>query len=132
MAVQLKGGCHCGQVRFTAAVSSREVDVYACNCSVCAMKRNDHFVVPEDSFELLSGKDALTLYQFGSKTAKHFFCKHCGVQSFYTPRSNPKGVAVTWVCIDKEDAAGIIVTCKTFDGQNWEANIGSSDITSKA
>lgn len=23
--------------------------------------------------------------------AKHTFCKTCGVQSFYTPRSNPDG-----------------------------------------
>jgi hypothetical protein len=128
----LKGGCHCGKVRFSAALPSHAVDVYTCNCSICAMKRNDHFVIPKASFTLVSGEDDLTLYQYGSKTARHLFCKHCGVQSFYNPRSNPNGVAVTWHCIDEDDAKTMSVTNKFFDGRNWEACIGSSDITSKA
>lgn len=37
------------------------------------------------------GSDNLTTYTFNTHAAKHTFCKTCGVQSFYTPRSNPDG-----------------------------------------
>ena len=39
----------------------------------------------------LQGEDNLTTYTFGSHKAKLTFCRTCGVQSFYTPRSNPDG-----------------------------------------
>lgn len=63
--------------------------VYVCNCSICKMKNNYHFVVPESHFFLEAGKDKLTEYRFGTRTAQHLFCSVCGVQSFYRPRSNP-------------------------------------------
>lgn len=37
------------------------------------------------------GGDHLTTYTFNTHAAKHTFCKVCGIQSFYTPRSNPDG-----------------------------------------
>lgn len=90
------------------------------------MKRNDHFVVPDSQFELLSGSDSLTTYTFGSHTAKHMFCSKCGVQSFYKPRSNPDGMAITVFCVD----AGTVESVETrnFDGQNWEKTIEGSAI----
>jgi hypothetical protein len=39
------------------------------------MKRNTHIVVPGSRFRLLQGQDSLALYQFGTRTAKHLFCK---------------------------------------------------------
>lgn len=41
------------------------------------------------------GKENLTTYTFNTRAAKHTFCKTCGVQSFYTPRSNPDGYGTT-------------------------------------
>ena len=54
-----------------------------------------HVIVPSSRFTLLAGEENLTLYQFGTKKAKHMFCKVCGISSFYVPRSNPDGVGVT-------------------------------------
>ncbi|KAK2155579.1 hypothetical protein LSH36_236g02000 [Paralvinella palmiformis] len=84
------GGCHCGAVRFTVEAPS-DLTVYDCNCSICTKKQNVHFIVPTSRFKLIQGEDHLTLYQFNTKIAKHLFCKTCGVQAFYKPRSNPDG-----------------------------------------
>lgn len=40
---------------------------------------------------VFQGSENVTTYTFNTHTAKHMFCKICGVQSFYTPRSNPDG-----------------------------------------
>ena len=65
------------------------------------------------------GKDDLTTYRFNTGTAKHTFCKHCGVHPFYVPRSDPDKIDVNVRCLDGVDVATIPI--KTFDGQNWEA-----------
>jgi hypothetical protein len=96
------------------------VDVEVCNCSICAMSGNDHIIVPASRFRLLSGEDALSSYSFHTHTARHLFCRHCGVKSFYVPRSNPDGFAVTWQCLDR--AADLTVNIEAFDGQNWETH----------
>lgn len=77
-------------------------------------------IVPAAHFKLLRGENQLTKYTFNTGTATHLFCSVCGIKSFYIPRSNPDGVAVTWRCLD--DWENLDVTVSPFDGQNWEAN----------
>jgi hypothetical protein len=103
------------------------VVVWDCNCSDCAMRRNVHFVVPKSDFELEeSSQEFLTLYTFGTHTAKHYFCKVCGITSFYVPRSNPDGVAVTVHCVDPGTIS--LAEVKIYDGKNWEASYDKSGI----
>tara|TARA_R110001606_G_scaffold121912_1_gene254559 strand:- start:548 stop:940 length:393 start_codon:yes stop_codon:yes gene_type:complete len=113
------GGCHCGAVRFEVDLPDA-FEVEDCNCSICAMSRNIHVIVPASRFRLLSGQDMLTEYTFNTGGAKHLFCSKCGIKSFYVPRSNQDGFAVTWRCLD--DWQSLDVTINKFDGQNWEAN----------
>ncbi len=113
------GGCHCRAVRFEVDLPDA-FEVEDCNCSICAMSGNIHVIVPSSRFRLLSGADKLTEYRFNTGNARHRFCQTCGVKSFYIPRSNPDGYAVTWRCLDDWDA--LDVTINRFDGQNWEAN----------
>ena len=117
-----EGGCHCGRVRFR--VTGNLNDVVYCNCSLCSMKGFLHLIVPPAQFACLSGDDDLATYQFGTKTAKHTFCKACGVHPFYVPRSDPDKIDVNVRCIDGIDLAAL--SPKPFDGQNWEASIGSA------
>ncbi len=77
-------------------------------------------IVPANAFQLICGEADLTEYQFNTRVARHLFCRHCGIKSFYIPRSNPDGVAVTYRCLDNWQALQATVT--PFDGQNWEAN----------
>lgn len=111
------GRCHCGAVRWEVDLPDT-FEVEDCNCSICAMSGNIHIIVPASRFRLLKGKENLTEYTFNTGAAKHLFCKTCGIKSFYIPRSNPDGVAVTWRCID--DWQDLNVTVNKFDGQNWE------------
>lgn len=114
-----QGGCHCGAVRFEVDLPPA-FEAEDCNCSICAMSGNIHVIVPGRRFRLLRGEEALTEYRFGSGQARHLFCRRCGVKSFYIPRSNPDGYAVTWRCLD--DWMSLDVTVTPFDGQNWEEN----------
>lgn len=113
------GGCHCGRVRFEVDAPAALV-VQDCNCSLCRMSGFWHLIVPASRFRLLSGADALVEYTFNTGVAKHRFCGHCGVKSFYIPRSNPDGVDVNARCLDDGTVRSLVI--EPFDGSNWEAN----------
>ena len=116
----MQGGCHCGKVRFKVTADLDRVTY--CNCSMCSKKGFLHLIVPPEQFELLSGKDNLTTYEFNTRTAKHTFCKTCGIHAFYVPRSDPDKIDVNVRCIDDIDLSSLSV--KTFDGRNWEEAMG--------
>jgi hypothetical protein len=67
------------------------------------------------------GGEFLTAYRFNTGTAKHLFCKVCGIKSFYVPRSDPDGFSVNARCLDPGTVTRMEV--QPFDGQNWEASI---------
>jgi hypothetical protein len=118
----LTGGCHCGRVRFRVDVEHFEA--LDCNCSICTKKGILHRLVPKEQFTLLAGGDALATYTFGTHTAKHHFCRHCGMHPFYIPRSHPDGVDVNVRCLDDDDARARFVIVP-FDGRHWEENVAS-------
>jgi hypothetical protein len=117
----MEGGCHCGRVRFR--VTGNLDNVTDCNCSICKKKGFLHLFVSPEQFQLVSGKDDLTTYEFNTKTAKHTFCKHCGIHPFYVPRSDPDKIDVNVRCLYGIDVATI--SPKLFDGRNWEAAMQS-------
>ncbi len=114
-----EGGCHCGRVRFRVAADLDRVT--ACNCSMCTKKGFLHLIVPQERFELLSGREDLTTYEFNTRVAKHRFCRHCGIHSFYVPRSDPDKIDVNVRCLDGVDLERVTVT--PFDGRHWEASM---------
>jgi hypothetical protein len=80
-----------------------------------------HLLVAKTDFNLLHGEDALENYRFNSGVAKHYFCRDCGIKSFYVPRSHPDGVSVNVNCLDRDGIESLTVT--PFDGENWEKNV---------
>jgi hypothetical protein len=113
------GGCHCGAVRFRVQID--RLVAIDCNCTMCRKKGFLHAIVPPDRFELLQGRDALSLYQFNTGIAQHLFCKHCGIHSFYRPRSHPESYDVNVRCLD--DVAIEQFELTPFDGRHWEDNV---------
>jgi hypothetical protein len=70
--------------------------------------------VPLDGLEILQGADKLSLYQFNTNTAKHYFCSVCGIYTHHQRRSNPNEYGVN---------AGAI---EGIDAQEW-ANVPCAD-----
>jgi hypothetical protein len=95
-----RGGCHCGAVAFEVDAPAR-LTVSDCNCSICRMSGYLHLIVPRARFRLLRGADELAEYTFNTNTARHLFCRTCGVKSFYVPRSNPDGYSVNARCLER-------------------------------
>ena len=114
--IDVKGGCHCKEVRFTARLPDEPVPALDCNCSICSMTGFIHIIVPHRDFTLECGAERLTSYRFGSGVAEHLFCSRCGVKSFYQPRSHPEAWSVNALCLDKRPELAI----EFFDGKDWE------------
>ena len=115
--IEVEGGCHCGAVRFVARLPQPPVPALDCTCSVCSMTGFLHLIVPHADFELVSGREALSSYRFGSGTAEHLFCSVCGVKSFYQPRSHPAGWSINAHCLDQP----VALLVEKFDGRDWDA-----------
>ena len=124
--MKASGGCHCQAVRFVAELPEPSVKALSCNCSICAATGFLHIMVPHKDFELISGRDSLTSYRFGTGAAEHLFCRVCGIKSFYQPRSHPEAWSVNANCLDEPPELAI----EEFDGRNWErakANLDAPD-----
>ena len=114
--IEVSGGCHCGAVRFTAKMPDPPVEALDCNCSICSMTGFLHVMVQHEDFELVTGRDSLVSYRFGTGAAKHLFCSNCGVKSFYQPRSHPDAWSVNAHCLDEP----VELEIERFDGRHWE------------
>jgi hypothetical protein len=110
-------------VRFEVEAPAR-IEVIDCNCSMCAKSGYLHLIVPKEQFRLLSGEQALTSYEFNTRTAKHLFCSVCGIKSFYVPRSHPDGYSVNARCIDEGSVEAMVTIAA--DGRNWEQTFGQA------
>jgi|ERR1043166_479045 hypothetical protein len=117
-----KGGCHCGRIAFEVDAPP-VIDALRCNCSICAMTDYLHLLVPAARFRLLRGGQDLATYSFGTRTAKHLFCRTCGIKSFYVPRSHPDGFSVNVHCLDPATVERVNVS--EFDGQHWEESVAA-------
>lgn len=116
------GSCHCGRVQIEVD-APEDLTAYECNCSICSKMGFLHLIVDARRFTLVSGQEDLSTYTFNTNVAKHFFCKHCGVKSFYVPRSNPDGFSVNVRCLDSATIKSLKIL--PFDGKNWEREVAS-------
>ena len=80
-----RGSCHCGKVHYEFEAEP-DLVVTECNCSVCGKSGYLGVILPKERFRLLSDEADLSEYRFNTGTARHRFCRHCGVKSFYIPR----------------------------------------------
>lgn len=112
-----QGSCHCGAVKFNVHSDARKLT--QCNCSICTKKGALHLRVAQAQFHLVQGQESLTEYRFGTGTARHFFCRNCGIHTHSHPRIAPDQVSVNARTLDAFDHTTWEMV--PFDGKNWEA-----------
>ena len=92
-----RGACHCGKVQFE--IESTLDPANRCNCSLCRRRGAVMTRVPE----------FLSLYQFNTRVAKHYFCKVCGIYTFHRPRVAPELYGVNVGCLEGMDPQSLKV-----------------------
>ena len=107
------GSCHCGSIKFE--IDSDLEKIVQCNCSICIKRNAKMIMIPKENFKLLEGSENLSLYQFNTEIAKHFFCKKCGIYTHHNRKSDPNGMGVNLGCIDDVDPMEFAVI--QFDGK---------------
>jgi len=110
----LYGSCHCGAVRFE--IEATPTEATTCDCSLCTKKNARMIRVPETAMTILEGEDLLTLYQWNTRVARHYFCSRCGIYTFHRKRSDPTSYGVNIFCLDDVDPATVPVV--ETEGQN--------------
>lgn len=112
-----QGSCHCGAVRFSYEGEKIEKGL-RCTCSICSRKgamMSSELIGPEQ-ITIEAEEGALGLYQFDTKVAKHYFCKHCGIYTFNETARKPGYYRVNLGCIDRIDTFEL--KADVFDGKN--------------
>lgn len=112
-----KSTCHCGAVELELDLPDGLVDVRRCDCSMCVRRGAIVASVPLANLKLRKGEDALGLYQFNTHTAKHYFCRTCGIYTHHQRRSNPHLYAINVACLEGINPLKI-PSVPTYDGVN--------------
>ncbi|QUS35184.1 GFA family protein [Falsirhodobacter algicola] len=94
------GGCHCGGVRFRVRLVDGLNTARRCTCSLCRMRGAVAVSARLEDLEIVEGADLLTLYQFNTMTARHYFCRRCGVYTHHQRRSRPEEYGINLACLD--------------------------------
>jgi hypothetical protein len=97
------GQCHCGGVVFEVTLENGFENLRRCNCSLCRRKGAVMASVPLAGLKVVKGQELLTLYQWNTKTAKHHFCKVCGIYTHHQRRSVPTEYGFNVACIEGVD-----------------------------
>ena len=93
--------CHCGSVEAEVQVSEDGFKkIMRCNCSLCKRKGYIIGVIGPDDLKIVKGENLLKLYQYHTKTAKHYFCSICGIYTHHQRRSKPHQYGINIACIN--------------------------------
>ena len=118
---QHRASCHCGKVVLMLDLPEGVINPRHCNCSICRLRGAVMASVPLAGLHIVSGENHLTLYQFNTRTAKHYFCKVCGIYTHHQRRSDPSVYAFNVACLDGVDPF-VLGQLPVADGLNHVAD----------
>ena len=108
--------CHCGAVELEVDLPQGLASATRCDCSFCRMRGPAAVTAVAATLRVLKGADNLTLYSWGTHTAKHYFCKTCGVYTHHQRRADPTECGVNLGAIEG-------VNPRDFDPVRWTDGI---------
>ena len=73
--------------------------------------------VPVSQLHLTKGQEHLSLYQFNTMVAKHYFCRVCGIYTHHQRRSDPMVYGYNVACLEGVDVSALDEV-PTSDGRN--------------
>lgn len=112
-----KATCHCGAVELDLYLPEGLANLRRCNCSLCRRRGAIMASVPLDGLRVERGQDVLRLYQFNTRTARHYFCSLCGIYTHHQQRSDPSRYGFNVACLDGVDPF-LLESVATTDGVN--------------
>ena len=92
--------CHCGAVELSVKLAEPLTNARRCDCSFCRRRGVPAVTVKVGDLKVIKGAENLTRYTWGTGTAKHHFCKICGIYTHHQRRSNPNEYGVNMGGID--------------------------------
>ena len=96
---EIDAACQCGTVRLLVRLTDGLRTARRCTCSLCRMRGAVAVSADLDGIRIVAGADALTLYQFNTLSAKHYFCSICGIYTHHQRRSVPNQYGVNVACL---------------------------------
>ena len=121
---EIDGRCHCGAVKFQVRLTDGLRTARRCTCSYCRMRGAVAVSAELGDLSIVEGQSELRLYQFGSMTAKHYFCGQCGIHTHHQRRSNPDQYGVNVACL-KDVSPFDFIEVPVNDGVNHPADSGA-------
>ncbi|HHF0481179.1 GFA family protein [Vibrio diabolicus] len=109
--------CHCGKVELELALPNGIEKPRRCDCSMCRRRGAIVGSVPLNGIRIVQGEDVLKLYQFNTRTAKHFFCGECGIYTHHQRRSDPSEYGYNVGCLEGVNPYEL-GTIEVMDGVN--------------
>ncbi|HHF0556080.1 TPA: GFA family protein [Vibrio antiquarius] len=109
--------CHCGKVELELALPNGIEKPRRCDCSICRRRGAIVASVPLNGIRIVQGEDVLKLYQFNTRTAKHFFCGECGIYTHHQRRSDPSEYGYNVGCLEGVNPYEL-GTIEVMDGVN--------------
>lgn len=113
--------CHCGAVELELMLPNGLEELRRCDCSMCRRRGAIVASVTLDNLKVVKGADKLSLYQFNTMTAKHYFCSVCGIYTHHQRRSNPHLYGFNVACVEGVNPYGL-GNIPVMDGVNHQCD----------
>ncbi|HAU24060.1 MAG TPA: aldehyde-activating protein [Gammaproteobacteria bacterium] len=111
-----RGQCHCGAVQFEIHNQEALEGPRRCDCSLCQKKGVVMGTAGIADLIITRGEDKLSLYQWNTRTARHYFCSVCGIYTHHQRRVAPDEFGFNLACIEDVDPA-LFASAPMTDGR---------------
>lgn len=92
--------CHCGAVELSVVLKTGLDRPGRCDCSFCRRRGAANVSVARGDLTIIRGAEKLSLYQFNTNEAEHYFCAVCGIYTHHRRRSDPDEYGVNLGALD--------------------------------